>query len=441
MTPEIFEDLVRGFDRWKKHPRPLVRLHEQLTSLSPSHGRLAQEVFFWLHAVLRKWIPMDWWLERHLRKSPPPFARSAVEVLGAKFLTSHTLSSYEFNLGMELLKRHFPAPIHKWAYRVLQTLVRQGVEELKEAPEAVQLGLPEWIFRRLQKRYSSRGADFKGLIQQKLTPRPVSLRVDPSRLTREEAFRHFHEVMEVEMGPHPSNPYGWYVHQPGRPLHEMALFKDGRVSIQSEASVVVGWMVHSAMKGKGALLDLTAAPGGKVLWLFQLNPSLTCVANCRDAEALERTANNLARDLRANIPLWVHDLALESPPISPQRFDWVLCDVPCSNLGTVFSKPDVSFLHRESDMESLAVLQRKCLEHAWTLLHPGGTLVYVTCSQEPEETEDVIRDFRRAHPNSGLVKVPEVCAGILQRPEGSWLDLFHFPDWDGYAISMVQKQA
>jgi 16S rRNA C967 or C1407 C5-methylase (RsmB/RsmF family) len=56
-------------------------------------------------------------------------------------------------------------------------------------------------------------------------------------------------------------------------------------------------------------------------------------------------------------------------------------------------------------IKRLAGLQRKLLVNAWSLLKPGGTLVYSTCSQEPEEDEAII-DF--AIKNLDGVKVEQV---------------------------------
>ncbi len=76
-----------------------------------------------------------------------------------------------------------------------------------------------------------------------------------------------------------------------------------------------------------------------------------------------------------------------------QQFDAVLLDAPCTSTGTIRRHPDVPWLKRSADITSLAALQRRLLDHAVTLIKPGGTLVYCTCSLEPEEGTDIVADL------------------------------------------------
>ena len=80
-----------------------------------------------------------------------------------------------------------------------------------------------------------------------------------------------------------------------------------------------------------------------------------------------------------------------SRPTPPQwqggPFDAVLVDAPCSSTGTIRRHPDIPWLKSETDLAKLVALQTRLLDRAATLLKPGGTLVYCTCSLEPEEGE------------------------------------------------------
>ena len=72
----------------------------------------------------------------------------------------------------------------------------------------------------------------------------------------------------------------------------------------------------------------------------------------------------------------------------------MLVDAPCSSTGTIRRHPDIPWLKSEIDLKKLVALQTRLLDHAVTLLKPGGTLVYCTCSLEPEEGEPVRRGRR-----------------------------------------------
>jgi 16S rRNA (cytosine967-C5)-methyltransferase len=79
-------------------------------------------------------------------------------------------------------------------------------------------------------------------------------------------------------------------------------------------------------------------------------------------------------------------------------FDAVLVDAPCSSTGTVRRHPDIPWLKSETDLAKLAALQSRLLAHAMTLVRPGGTLVYCTCSLEREEGEDRIAALLAQNP-------------------------------------------
>jgi 16S rRNA (cytosine967-C5)-methyltransferase len=73
--------------------------------------------------------------------------------------------------------------------------------------------------------------------------------------------------------------------------------------------------------------------------------------------------------------------------------DGVLVDAPCSNLGVLRRNPEVKWRRRDADVAAAAVRQTAILAAAAGLVRPGGRLVYATCSLEPEENDDVARDF------------------------------------------------
>ncbi len=133
--------------------------------------------------------------------------------------------------------------------------------------------------------------------------------------------------------------------------------------------------------------DLCAAPGGKTAQLVAAGAKVTAVD--RAPGRLKRLQENLTR-LSLEAELVCADAAAWTPE---QQFDAVLLDAPCTSTGTIRRHPDVPWLKRSADITSLAAAQRRLLDHAITLVKPGGTLVYCTCSLEPEEGADVVADL------------------------------------------------
>jgi 16S rRNA (cytosine967-C5)-methyltransferase len=146
-------------------------------------------------------------------------------------------------------------------------------------------------------------------------------------------------------------------------------------------------------EGKGrSVLDLCAAPGGKTMQLAASGWTVTALDS--SAKRVERLKANLERtQLRAE--LVVADI-LKWQPDAP--FDAVLLDAPCSATGTFRRHPDV--LHRigARQIKELVELQATMLDRAADWVKPGGSLVYATCSLEPDEGEAQIAAFRGKHP-------------------------------------------
>jgi 16S rRNA (cytosine967-C5)-methyltransferase len=87
-----------------------------------------------------------------------------------------------------------------------------------------------------------------------------------------------------------------------------------------------------------------------------------------------------------------------------EGFDGILVDAPCASTGTIRRHPDVAWLRQETDIGALVALQKRLLQRATALLRPGGTLVYCTCSLEPEEGEQAISTLLASE--SGLRRAP-----------------------------------
>ena len=162
-------------------------------------------------------------------------------------------------------------------------------------------------------------------------------------------------------------------------------FDDGAWWVQDAAASIPVRLLGNVSGLRVA--DLCAAPGGKTAQLVAAGANVTAVD--RAPGRLKRLQENLTR-LSLEAELVCADVAAWNPE---QHFDAVLLDAPCTSTGTIRRHPDVPWLKRSADITSLAALQRRLLDHAITLVKPGGTLVYCTCSLEPEEGADVVADL------------------------------------------------
>ena len=176
-------------------------------------------------------------------------------------------------------------------------------------------------------------------------------------------------------------------------------FSEGQWWVQ-DAAAALPVRLFGDIKGQ-RIADLCAAPGGKTAQLIHAGAEVTALD--RSPNRVARLRDNLAR-LSLDAQTVVADAAEWSGNSDGALFDGILIDAPCTATGTIRRHPDVAWLKQESDIGSLTTLQRRLLQHALALLKPGGTLVYCTCSLEPEEGEQAVAALLAAE--TGVRRAP-----------------------------------
>ena len=183
----------------------------------------------------------------------------------------------------------------------------------------------------------------------------------------------------------------------GASIETLDGFADGAWWVQDLAATLP---VRLLGKGDGrTVLDLCAAPGGKTMQLAAAGWAVTALD--LSAKRMALLASNLERTglqaetVVADIRKWD----------SEAQFDAVLLDAPCSATGTFRRHPDV--LHRIGPRQigELVELQKVLLDHAAAHVKPGGSLIYATCSLEPEEGEAQAEGFLNRQPDFAAVPV------------------------------------
>lgn len=194
-------------------------------------------------------------------------------------------------------------------------------------------------------------------------------------------------------------------------------------------------------KGSGTVLDLCAAPGGKALQLAAAGWQVTAVdvsesRLARLHENLERTGLS-AKVVAADLLKWK----------PAEQADAILLDAPCSATGIFRRHPDVLHRVRPSLIREMAELQGKLLARAADWVKPGGTLVFSTCSLEPEEGEAQLAAFLKARSDYAIVPVKpeELPHGVMPRADGSLRllpgTLADAGGLDGFFIARLTRKA
>jgi 16S rRNA (cytosine967-C5)-methyltransferase len=276
--------------------------------------------------------------------------------------------------------RHFSGLVNA----VLRRLARDGKSRLATL-DAVTLDTPEWLMKRWQAHFGKSIARDIAAANAREPALDLTIKDEPQQWAARLDGRVLATgtVRLIAHGPVPKLPG----------------FAEGAWWVQDAAAALPARLLCGSLgdvRGK-SIADLCAAPGGKTAQLAAAGARVTAVD--RSAARLTRLQDNLQRlgltaeIVQADAAQWQHE-----------PFDAVLVDAPCLATGTIRRHPDIPWLKSESDLAKLTGLQARLLDRAAELVRPGGTIVYCTCSLEPEEGEHAIAALLTR--NAGLSRQP-----------------------------------
>jgi 16S rRNA (cytosine967-C5)-methyltransferase len=275
-------------------------------------------------------------------------------------------------------------------------LRRAGREEarLKAAVDSLPLSTryshPEFIVRRWIKTMGK--AKSEALCQWNQEPPPVFVRLNALHEEAAERLAKMPELTDIGEG----------FYQCESPPREA--LKQGLCYAQDPSTAHAPRML--APKPGETVLDACAAPGGKTALLAEIMCNEGRIFACDASSArLTRLRENLTRLKVRNAHVHTFDLLADTPPpFGDILFDRILLDVPCSNTGVMRRRIDVRWRLQEDEFTTLAETQRRIVESALRYLKPGGSLVYSTCSIDPEENQSLIKRVLETHPELELIE-------------------------------------
>ena len=181
-------------------------------------------------------------------------------------------------------------------------------------------------------------------------------------------------------------------------------FRKGFFHVQGLASQLCCQVLAPAENDR--VLDMCAAPGGKAFTMAELMNGKGQIyafdLHKKRAELIRKGAERLGL---ANIRAAAGDATKFDPELP--KFTMILCDVPCSGLGVIGSKPEIKYKNI-SDFAGLPDIQYKIVCNALNYLEVGGTLVYSTCTVRKAENEAVCERLLSSHPELEAVQLPEL---------------------------------
>ena len=236
---------------------------------------------------------------------------------------------------------------------------------------------------------------------------PMTIRLNWLRVMKPDLIKNLQERgFTVEQGTLCQNA----LHVKGNNLLDSDMYKLGLFTPQDESSMLVAEKLNP--KQGDLVLDVCAAPGGKTTAIAErMNNTGRIIASDvykRKLELIEKEAERLG--IR-NIETRSWDATRVDSSLL-QKADRVLVDAPCSGLGVVRRKPEIKYKEYSTEMERLPKKQLAILSASSSYVKPGGTLLYSTCTVNPEENEEVVEAFLRKNPSfekkEKLLLLPQV---------------------------------
>lgn len=279
-----------------------------------------------------------------------------------------------------------------WAVKVINGMLRTAQRDkakleasLPDSPP-IQSAHPKWFVDAVTAAWPEQAS---AILKANNEPGPMCLRVNPLRGSRD-AYLALLRERNLKARPGQWADSAVYLEHPAD-VDDLPGFRDGLVSVQDEAAQLSAFLLDPQPGDR--ILDACAAPGGKTGHLLERQPALQeVVALDLDAQRLQRVQENLDRlQLKATL---VHASLEQYAADHPHEgFDRILLDAPCSATGVIRRHPDIKWLRKRSDIGKLADTQQHLLEIAFSLLKPGGILLYATCSILPQENGRTVHHF------------------------------------------------
>jgi 16S rRNA (cytosine967-C5)-methyltransferase len=265
-------------------------------------------------------------------------------------------------------------------------VTRSALDELKKTEPAVGYSQPEWLVQRWVERWGKEKTI--QLLQWNNTPPPTFARVNTLKCD----VRKLKQVWDSETVVYRPVERDWFPNdeifelESHPSLTSLRTFQEGMFYVQDPSTL----LAVAALDPKAGehIADVCAAPGGKTTYIAQrMQNQGEVLAEDIQPERLTLVVENCER-------LGVTCVGTTS---ATKQFDRILIDAPCSNTGVLRRRVELRSRIRPEEITRLRDTQLQILRDSAQRLKPGGTLVYSTCSLEPEENQQAVKAFLGEH--------------------------------------------
>lgn len=437
-------DLLVRIDEDSGYSHLLIANEIKKRKVSSKDERLLTEI---VYGTIERKLTLDYYLEPFIenKREIQPWIRMVLRMSVYQMVYLDKVPDYAvINEAVEIAKQRGHKGIASFVNGVLRNVQRKGVRDIAEITDpvkrlAIETSHPEWLVERWMDHYGR--VMTEKICRENLAKKPIAVRVQPLRISREEAMKQL-MTQGFKVRPSKFSSQGIIVDE-GNILHSQ-LFAEGFLTIQDQSSMLVGEMldVQPGMK----VLDTCSAPGGKVTHIAEKMLDKGTIHAYDLHKKKIKLIDQKTSELKLSIVDGNHgDARHLGELLTHETYDRIVVDAPCSGLGVIRGKPDVKYSKSIDDIHRLAHIQMEILNSVAPLLKKGGLLIYSTCTIDKKENEQTVQAFLESHhqfkiDESFFQELPE----SLQKADGlsaEGLQLFpHEFHTDGFFITRMIKQ-
>jgi 16S rRNA (cytosine967-C5)-methyltransferase len=245
---------------------------------------------------------------------------------------------------------------------------------------ALQFSHPDWLVARWFDRFNFERMET--MLDGNQQPPPLFIRVNSRKIKPQDLQEQL--LRDEQVQSERASLKGCLILKKHPDLGSEGLFGQGFYTIQDQASQLIPHLV--GLQNNITVVDAAAGPGGKLTHMRELSDASCKIIAVEKSETQMERARETAKRLGCDDQIeWVFKDFLEFKPSQP--VDRVLLDAPCTGLGVLRRHPEGKWHKTEAGIKDMVKQQRVMIEHAMSMLKPGGEMIYSVCSFETDETE------------------------------------------------------
>lgn len=329
--------------------------------------------------TLRRLGQIDELIDSCLVSPLPSKARGALTILrlGVTQLLFMNVSAHAaVDTSVDLAQMRRQGTYKKLINAILRRLGREGTEMIS-AQDAHRRNTPDWLWDAWTKAYGENLT--RQIANAHLSQPPLDITVKSNS-----------EAAVAKLGG-TLLPTGSVRLKKNPGVESLPGYSEGDWWVQDTAATLPV-KLFPRLKGQ-EIVDLCAAPGGKTAQMAAAGAHVTAID--RSEKRLRLLQENMGR-LSLDVSCILEDAVRWRPGYA---CDGVLIDAPCSATGTLRRHPDIQWIKSPNDVRGVGKIQRALLNASLEMVKIGGTIIFTTCSLQPEEGPLLIQEFLESGAN------------------------------------------